>query len=271
MIPKVIHYCWFGLTDLPEKDKRCIESWKKYCPDYEIKRWDETNYDINKNQYMKEAYDARKWGFVPDYARLDIVYTFGGIYLDTDVELTRNIDDLLENKAYMGFEDGKLVNPGLGFGAEKENEVIGSILHTIYDNRHFLMENGDLDMIPSPIMNTEFLIKRGLKQNNTIQNIDGLIVYSKEFFCPIDPLSGVKTETKEMHSIHHFHASWLEPEVLIENQGTQRLRRRFGNKMGDKLGRILYFPLRIKMKLRQKGFWGTIKFAVGKLVKVKKK
>ena len=94
MIPKKIHYCWFGGNPMPEKDKKCIESWKRYCPDYEIIRWDESNYDVSKNRYMKEAYEEKKWGFVPDYARLDIIYNEGGIYLDTDVELVKNLDDL---------------------------------------------------------------------------------------------------------------------------------------------------------------------------------
>ena len=123
MIPKIIHYCWFGGTEIPEADQKCMASWRKYCPDYTIMRWDESNYDYTKNQYMREAYEAKKWGFVPDFARLDIVYTYGGIYLDTDVEIIRNIDDLLVNSAYMGFESGgAAVNPGLGFGAEKDTD-----------------------------------------------------------------------------------------------------------------------------------------------------
>ena len=103
MIPKIIHYCWFGGAELPEKDRKCIESWKKFCPDYQIIEWNENNYDVTKNTYMYQAYQAKKWGFVPDYARLDIIYQHGGIYLDTDVELVKNLDSLLENDAFMGF------------------------------------------------------------------------------------------------------------------------------------------------------------------------
>ena len=132
MIPKIIHYCWFGGNEIPEHDKKCIESWKKYCPDYKIIRWDESNYDYKKNSYMREAYEAKKWGFVPDYARLDIVYEHGGIYLDTDVELVKNIDELLEHKAYMGFEvGGEFVSPGLGFGAEKNFPLFKKMMEEI--------------------------------------------------------------------------------------------------------------------------------------------
>ena len=104
MIPKKIHYCWVGGNSKPPLVKKCIQSWKKYCPDYEIIEWNESNYDISKNIYMKQAYEAKKWAFVTDYMRLDIIYEHGGIYLDTDVELIKNIDDLLSNEAFAGIE-----------------------------------------------------------------------------------------------------------------------------------------------------------------------
>ena len=135
MIPKIIHYCWFGGESLPESAIKCINSWKKFCPDYEIIRWDESNYDVTKNVYMKEAYEAKKWGFVPDYARLDIVYNYGGIYMDTDVELLKPLDDLLGCNAYMGVEKPGIVALGLGFGAEKGNSVIGDLLEEYNDKR----------------------------------------------------------------------------------------------------------------------------------------
>ena len=128
MIPKIIHYCWFGGNEIPENDKKCIESWKKYCPDYKIIRWDESNYDYKKNSYMREAYEAKKWGFVPDYARLDIIYNYGGIYLDTDVELLKSLDEILDCEGFFGFESENLVNLGLGFGAVKGNEIIRDMM-----------------------------------------------------------------------------------------------------------------------------------------------
>ena len=128
MIPKKIHYCWLGNNPLPPLAKKCIATWRKYCPDYEIIRWDESNYDFSTHPYMKQAFDARKWGFVPDYARLDIVHKCGGIYLDTDVELIRPLDDLLNNKCFMGFETAFSVALGLGFGAEAGHEMLQKMI-----------------------------------------------------------------------------------------------------------------------------------------------
>lgn len=210
MIPKIIHYCWFGGSPIPEKDQRCIETWKRMCPDYEIKKWDESNYDINKNIYMKEAYEMKKWGFVPDYARLDIIYNYGGIYLDTDVELIKNLDNLLVNCAFMGFEDGKHVNPGLIIAAEPHHETIKDLM-SIYRDRHFLKQDGSVDLTPSPIMNTDFLISRGLVQNNKKQTVADITIYPTEFFCPKDYYSGKLNKTENTYSIHWFNASWQSP------------------------------------------------------------
>ena len=147
MIPKIIHYCWFGGNPLPPSAEKCIESWKKFCPDYEIRRWDESNYDITKNQYMQEAYQCKKWGFVPDYARLDIIYDHGGIYLDTDVEIIKTFDELLDCVAFGGVEqESPYVALGLGFGAEKGNDIIRQ-LRDKYDELHF-MEDGQMNLTP---------------------------------------------------------------------------------------------------------------------------
>ena len=127
MIPKKIHYCWFSGNKMPKEFEAYIASWKKNCPDYEIIRWDETNYDVSRNTYMKDAYKEKRWGFVPDYARFDIIYQEGGIYLDTDVELLKSLDPLLDNPCFLGFEDKNHINPGLGFGAERGNPVIKAL------------------------------------------------------------------------------------------------------------------------------------------------
>jgi hypothetical protein len=210
MIPKKIHYCWFGGNPLPEKDKKCIESWKRLCPDYEIIRWDESNYDVSKNQYMKEAYEARKWGFVPDYARLDIIYNEGGIYLDTDVELVKNVDVLLENNAFMGFEDGEHVSPGLCIAAVPYHPAIGKLMK-IYDERKFMMPDGSLDLTPSPIMNTDMLVQMGLQQNNKKQSVAGIMFFPKDYFCPKDYKTGKLIVTENTYGIHWFNASWQSP------------------------------------------------------------
>ena len=124
MIPKKIHYCWFGNNSMPDEYIKYIDGWKKLCPDYSIIRWDESNYDVNKHPFISKAYKDRKWAFVSDYARLDIIYNNGGIYLDTDVQLIKNIDELRRFRAYVGFEAESFINTGLGFGAEKGNIFI---------------------------------------------------------------------------------------------------------------------------------------------------
>ena len=113
MIPKIIHYCWFGGKPFPSAVQKCIDSWKKYLPDYEIREWNETNYDLDKCKFAKEAYDQKKWAFVTDFVRLDVVYQYGGIYFDTDVEVIKSFDDLLNNKAFLGFDDDCMFNTGL--------------------------------------------------------------------------------------------------------------------------------------------------------------
>ena len=233
MIPKVIHYCWFGGAELPEKDRKCIESWKKFCPDYQIIEWNENNYDVTKNTYMYQAYQAKKWGFVPDYARLDIIYQHGGIYLDTDVELVKNLDSLLENDAFMGFENSDNVSPGLCIAAKVHHPTIGKLME-IYAEREFVHPDGSLDLTPSPVMNTEALVQMGLKKNNQKQVVAGVTIFPKEYFCPKDYKTGKLTMTDHTYAIHWFHASWMNPH----QKRMMRLRGLLGDRMFFKLVEI---------------------------------
>lgn len=206
LIPKKIHYCWFGGNPLPDKYKKWMESWKKYCPDYEIIEWNESNYDITKNKYMYDAYKAKKWGFVPDYARLDIIYNYGGIYLDTDVELVGSFDELLYEKAFAGFERDSYVAFGLGFGAQKGNSLIKE-LRDDYDGRKFVEENGTY--VASPVIQTELLKKKGLVLNGEYQRLDNITIFPEKMFCGKSPETRrilLKPYTK---SIHHYEGSWL--------------------------------------------------------------
>ena len=215
MIPKVIHYCWFGGAPLPKKEQKCMESWKQFAPDYKIVRWDESNYDVHKNQYMGDAYDRKKWGFVPDYARFDIVYTHGGIYLDTDVELVKPLDELLTNKAYMGFESGEWINGGIGFGAEAGSPLIQG-LRDMYDDLVFVDEQGELNLTPSPHYITRFLMTHGLRQDNTMQVLDGeMTIYPTDYFAPKDYLTGKIDMTANTISIHQYSATWQPPKKKI--------------------------------------------------------
>lgn len=234
-IPKIIHYCWVGNKPKPESVIYCISTWKKYCPDYEIIEWNESNYDFSKNFYMKEAYEAGKWGFVPDYARLDIVYQYGGIYLDTDVELLKSFDNLLDQEGFMGFEntgDGEwFVNCGHGFGAEPHNEIIKKC-RDLYDNMSFKNADGTLNMIASPHFTTETLRYYGLKQINEDQNLPHMMVYASDVLCPKTFRTGKLKVTDRTVSIHHFTASWMDDQIKEEFNHQQKVIGKLGNKLG---------------------------------------
>ena len=216
MIPKVIHYCWFGKGELPELALKCIDSWKRLCPDYEIKEWNESNFDLNVSDFVKEAYEEKRWAFVSDYARLWIVFNYGGVYLDTDVQLVKSLDELLDNKCFLGAETTGLVNTGLGFGAEKNNAVIKLLLNE-YDGRHFKMNNGVYDIIPCPQKNTAPLKKMGYRfSEDVIFKTNLVTVYTPEYFCPINYQTGELFITENTISIHHFSASWISEDDAAE-------------------------------------------------------
>jgi len=208
MIPKVIHYCWFGGGPLPELAEKCIASWKKYCPDYEIKRWDETNVDISSIDYMREAFEEKAWAFVSDVAKLQVIFERGGIYLDTDVEVVRPLDDLLQNSAFVGIEDSKRITVGLGFGAEAGHQLIGELLND-YRTRHFRREDGTLDRTPAPALQYPYFVKNGFDGKNVKQAVLGATIYPTEYFCPMSNKTGIITLTENTYSIHHFAASWF--------------------------------------------------------------
>lgn len=234
-IPKIIHYCWVGGNPKPQSVLYCIESWKRLCPDYEIREWNETNYDFTKNEYMRQAYEAKKWGFVPDYARLDIVYTYGGIYFDTDVELLQSLDGLLDREGFMGFEntgDGEFfVNCGHGFGAVPHNEVIRQA-RDLYDQISFLNEDGTPNLLASPYFTTQSLRQIGLKQENRDQQLPGMTVYASDVLCPKNFRTGKVKRTSRTVSIHHFTASWVDEKIRAEMAHQQKVKNIFGTKLG---------------------------------------
>lgn len=212
MIPKVIHYCWFGGAPLPELTQMCIASWKKYCPDYEIRQWNESNFDVNFCDFAKEAFQAKKWAFLSDCARLKIIYQEGGIYLDTDVELLKSLDSLLEHACYLAEETSGFINTGLGFGAEKGNPVIGELLQQY--NGHFQLAEGIFDSVPCPRKNTEPFYQYGYKPGGTeIWTAENVTVYPAEYFCPMNYDTGSTKITSNTYSIHHFLALWKPDDV----------------------------------------------------------
>jgi len=208
MIPKIIHYCWFGGNPLPKLAKKCIKSWKKFCPDYEIIRWDESNFDINSNQYVKEAYEAKKWAFVTDYVRLWAIYNYGGIYMDTDVEVIKPLDSFLECNGFTGFESNSFMVTGIMAGA-KDNHIYKKLLD-YYKQRHFVKDDGTYDLTTNTVIITDILKDIGFLQNNNLQSIDFFILYPSDYFCPKDWSTTIIKKTENTVCIHHFNASWWD-------------------------------------------------------------
>lgn len=213
-IPKIIHYCWFGRKKIPFKNREWMKSWKKYCPDYEIVEWNENNYDIKKNTYMAEAYEAKRWGFVPDYARLDIIHRYGGIYVDVDVEFVKSFDELLFQKGFMGFV-GTDVALGLGFGAVVHNKWIKE-LRDVYNNKHFINENGLMNLSSCESYQNPWLQGQGVRLDGTFQRFSDVNVYPEWFFSSKSQYNGKLNIGKQTFSIHHYDGSWLTDKQQIE-------------------------------------------------------
>lgn len=210
MIPKIIHYIWLGGKPLPKIAEKCMKSWKKFCPDYEIKRWDESNLDLDFCPYVREAYDSKKFAFASDVLRLQKLYEYGGIYLDIDVEIIKPIDEFLNAKCFSGFENSKAINPGVIFGTEPKNQDLKAILDD-YKSRNFI-NNGILDLKTICETVTEYYEKFGLVREDKTQNLeDKIVAYNSEYFSPINTVTNKKTVTKNTHSIHWFNASWYTP------------------------------------------------------------
>ena len=223
MIPKKIHYCWFGRGEKPKLAQKCIASWRTYMPDYEIIEWNEDNFDVNYNAYTKMCYEEKKYAFLTDYLRLVIIEEQGGIYFDTDVEAVRSFDDLLENPAFAGFENDTHIATGLGFGAEPHNPVIQQMLKE-YDQ----LLDGQHGVIGCPILNTEAMLKFGLMLNGEKQNLGQIVAYPEDYFNPMNSATGVITRTPNTHSIHRYSMSWLPKHRIIRSKITQRFHRIFG-------------------------------------------
>lgn len=260
MIPKKIHYCWFGGKPLPELAKKCIASWKKYCPDYEIIEWNESNFDINCCGYVKEAYTAKKWAFVSDVVRLYALVNYGGIYMDTDVEVIRPLDDILKYEAVSGFESQTQIQTGLM--ACREGQTLFSELLHEYDNAHFVKEDGSYDLTTNVTRITDICLKYGLKQDNTFQIINGFALFPNEYFCPKDFVTGIVTLTRNTYTIHHFEGSWNTPEEKKLNQLRQYCTSVLGEKHGISIAHIIGIPLRIYNKLKYNGLKKTVKIAL---------
>lgn len=209
MIPKTIHYCWFGKGELPTLAQKCISSWKEHMPGYEIKEWNEDNFDVNMIQYTKDAYKNKKYAFVSDYARFYILQDHGGIYMDVDVELIKPLDDLLvDNKVILGFERIGKVAPGLICASEPNTQFLEDMVET-YKDIKFLNDNGSLNLTTIVEYTSDYLRSKGLENRNEKQLISGVTIYPIDYFCPIDMTTNELIITDNTYSIHHFAASWI--------------------------------------------------------------
>ncbi len=221
-IPKRIHYFWFGCHDIPDEYKKNIETWNKYCPSYEIIRWDESNCNINENRYAREAYDKGKYGFVPDYFRLKKVYEYGGIYLDTDVELLKPLDDLLYLTAYAGFEDNEKVALGVGFGAIKGFPLLKE-MYQVYEDISFIKDDGSLNTIASPVYQTAILKKHGLICDGGMQIVDNMTILPMNYLTVQSNHTGKRYITSKSFSIHKYAASWFDEKDRANKHKAEEL------------------------------------------------
>ena len=268
MIPKIIHYCWFGGKQLPDEYKKNIASWRKYCPEYEIREWNESNFDVNCCAYIKEAYKAKKWAFVSDYARFWILYKYGGVYFDTDVEIIRNIDDLISKGGFIGTEIeskngfnlavapglGMAANPGLGMAANPGLGLFAELLD-MYNDTHFIKSDGSINKTTVVEYMTKQLYSHGYIANNSIQKICGIYVYTPEYFSPMNQFTGEIKITDNTYTIHHYSGSWLDWENRLYHKVNRSLKNR---KILNLLWNFISLPLRIEGKIRVFGIRNTL-------------
>ncbi len=243
MIPKIVHYCWFGGKPLPELALKCIDSWKKFCPDYQIVEWNESNFDFNTCPYVKEAAANRKWAFVSDYVRFYVLYRYGGVYFDTDVELIASIDDIVEKGAFMACEQSSKGSPsvatGLGMGVEKSSPIVGEIIQD-YNHDVFIADK------PVTVVArvTKILENHGYEESVHTQSVCGINIYPWDYFCPLNFFTGEMVITNNTRSIHHYNMSWQSPFRVFLKQYQIRCVKRLGKRIGNGVFVVSSIPMR---------------------------
>lgn len=212
MIPRIIHYFWFGGAPLSEMAQNCIASWRKYLPDYEIKEWNETNFDVNVIPFTAEAYKLKKYAFVSDYARLWVLYEYGGLYLDIDVEMIQSPYSIIGNGPFFGTEksvannNDLLIAAGSLFGVEPKMNFIKSLLSD-YESSSFAEITINKKI-------TDKFISAGWKRKNEISYVDDFVIYPVSYFSPVDWRTKKIKKTKNTYCIHWFNGSWTKSGIM---------------------------------------------------------
>ena len=238
MIPKIIHYCWFGGQPKSAIIEKCISSWRKYCPEWQIIEWNESNFNVKQNQFCREAYDNKKWAFVSDYARFDVLNRFGGIYVDTDVEIIKPLDDLLHYAVFAGHETEKWVAPGLILGAEAGHPILKRVLDA-YEDASFLDAHGSEIHTTVGEYFTAALKESGINPNGRNQVVDNVAIFAKDYFCPLNDSTGVLKKTKNTYTIHWYEKTWIDPKIRFRTKITRIAHRIFGDDCFQWLKRMM--------------------------------
>lgn len=233
---KIIHYCWFGNNPKSQVIKRCIRSWKVYFPDWEIIEWNENNFDVHQNLYVDQAYCAKKWAFVADYCRFWALEKYGGIYFDTDVEVIRSFEPLMNYKAFSGFETERFVAPGLVLFSQEPNNEIIKATREYYDSARFLDDNGERIKLNVCGIFTGILKNYGFLENGELQTCGDMTLFPKDYFCPFDDATGLLHKTSNTYSIHWYDKSWMSPKRILRNRIMRIIHRVFGTDIRQKLG-----------------------------------
>jgi len=263
MIPQIIHYCWFGGNPLPEQYVEILESWRKYCPDYEIMEWNESNFDLHACRYVEQAYDEKYWAFVSDYARFKILYEHGGLYFDTDVELIRDISGIVERGSFLPTEYGlygdMTVSTGLGLGFEAHHPVIQEILQG-YEARDFIIDHHPNTQYNVAEYVTDVMRKHGFDgKTAAIQICDGIIVYPPSYFAPIDFYSGECVLTDNTYTIHHYGYTWGSQSQKKRNEKLRRYIKLFGREAGPRIWHFMNLPVFVCDVFAKQGLSGVIR------------
>lgn len=262
-IPKVINYFWFGKKELPKEILECIQSWKEKCPNYKIRKWDESNFDIRSCDYISEAYDAHKWAFVSDYARFKILYENGGIYLDTDVKLIKSLDTIVNRGAFFALENDSYdsIGTGLGMGTPAHNTLYKQIVD-YYEKIHFKKKDGSYDETPINLKIKKYFIEYGLKDKAGIQKIKNITIYPKDYFCPLDYETGKLKITSNTVAIHLYLGSWLSPTQKFLHNLQKKMARFVGNRSAQKIVFILNKVYLGSTRIQREGIKKTILYYI---------